>query len=337
MINPKFHGTNVVFWVGVVEQRDDSKAKDKKKLGRVRVRILGYHSDSLTENDTTGEGLPVNKLPWAYPIAPITSASMSGIGESPTGVVEGTWVMGLAMDGPAMQDLYYLGTLPGVPSKTSSGSNTGFRDPNGKYPKSDHLGESDVPRLARAEKISETSVQEKKNKLERFVLTAKAYSWSEPNVPYAAKYPFNHVRQTESGHLQEFDDTSGAERIQTRHTKGTFEEWHPDGSEVRKIFGDGYEIHLKDRNMLIKGDLNITVEGDARLKSRGSMYIESDKDIDLRALGSINMWSLKGIKMQTLKKITIFGLFGVSVGAIKGKASIGSPVNTAGGSARFVG
>ena len=39
-------------------------------------------------------------------------------------------------------------------------------------------------------------------------------NWNEPEVPYAAEYPLNHVRETESGHVEEWDDTVGAERYQ---------------------------------------------------------------------------------------------------------------------------
>ena len=46
----------------------------------------------------------------------------------------------------------------------------------------------------------------------------------EPRTPYGAQYPFNHVRETESGHIQEFDDTPGRERIHEYHRAGTFYE-----------------------------------------------------------------------------------------------------------------
>lgn len=87
------------WWIGVVEDR-----KDPEKLGRCRVRIFGYHTDSR-------EILPVKDLPWAIPIQPITSAGISGIGSSPLGPVEGTWVMGFFLDGDDMQQPAILGTI----------------------------------------------------------------------------------------------------------------------------------------------------------------------------------------------------------------------------------
>ena len=31
--------------------------------------------------------------------------------------------------------------------------------------------------------------------------------WDQPEIPYAAEYPHNHVYESEGGHLKEFDDT----------------------------------------------------------------------------------------------------------------------------------
>ena len=45
--------------------------------------------------------------------------------------------------------------------------------------------------------------------------------WSEPETPYAAEYPENHVYESTSGHIMEFDDTIDKERIHLRHEIGT--------------------------------------------------------------------------------------------------------------------
>lgn len=87
------------WWIGVVEDR-----MDPEKLGRCRVRIFGYHTDSR-------DLLPVKDLPWAIPIQPITSAATSGVGSSPLGPVTGTWVMGFFLDGEDMQQPAMLGTI----------------------------------------------------------------------------------------------------------------------------------------------------------------------------------------------------------------------------------
>ena len=137
------------WFVGVVEDRQDPKT-----LGRVRVRCLGYHTPDLTV-------LPTADLPWAHVMNPITSATVSGVGQTPLGMVEGTWVVGFFTDGEEAQLPMIMGTLPGVPaflpgettdeygrSRSASGQ-AGFEDPLGNFPK---YTETDVNRLAVNEK-----------------------------------------------------------------------------------------------------------------------------------------------------------------------------------------
>ena len=143
--------TNMNWWQGVVEDR-----MDPLKLGRVRVRILGL--DTEVKNIDENRGIPTVDLLWAYPMQPITSAAMNGIGETPLGEVEGTWVFGFFRDGEAGQDPVIIGTTGGIPQKQSDPSK-GFNDPLGKYPLPTHLNEADTNRLARNEKIDQTIVQ----------------------------------------------------------------------------------------------------------------------------------------------------------------------------------
>ena len=129
-----FMGKDGFTWfVGVVEDR-----KDPKFLGRLRVRVLGYHTDDKQK-------LPTVDLPWAHVMNPITSATVSGIGQTPLGAVEGTWVVGFFTDGEEAQMPVIMGTLPGRPNKTPTGEK-GFEDPNAAYPR--EANQSDVNRLA---------------------------------------------------------------------------------------------------------------------------------------------------------------------------------------------
>ena len=91
------------WWFGVVEDRDDPL-----RLGRCRVRILGYHTDDL-------EILPTDDLPWAMPVMPANSAGTSGVGWSPTGAVPGSWVVGFFADGPNGQHPMFFGTVGAIP------------------------------------------------------------------------------------------------------------------------------------------------------------------------------------------------------------------------------
>ena len=90
-----------LWWVGVVEDRIDPMS-----LGRVRVRVFGYHTSDKTK-------LATEDLPWAFCIQPCTSASAGGVGTSPTGPIEGTWVIGFWRDPDFLQEPMVFGTIPG--------------------------------------------------------------------------------------------------------------------------------------------------------------------------------------------------------------------------------
>ena len=294
-------------WFGVVEERDDSTASDGLKLGRVRVRVFGHQSAELLPDNASGEGIPTADLFWAYPMMPINSASMNGIGESPTGIVEGTNVVGFSRDGEAMQDLVIIGTHGGVP-KAVANTAKGFNDPKGVYPKEEFVGESDTNRLARNEKIDSTVVQTKLDSRTTEVPIALGGTWDEPINPYAAIYPFNHVKETESGHIHEYDDTPGAERTHRYHTTGTFEEIDKDGTQVEKIIKDHYQIILGDDYISVAGNVNvhvggsnsIYVGGNANVDIKGNLTAEVVGDIDVQcANANIEAETLVHIKTDT--------------------------------------
>ena len=93
-------------YTGVVENR-----YDPLKLGRCQVRIVGLHTEQKSV-------LPTADLPWAYPLQPITSAAMNGIGTAPVGPVEGTWVILFFRDEDQQQPIM-LGTVGGIPQSES--------------------------------------------------------------------------------------------------------------------------------------------------------------------------------------------------------------------------
>lgn len=253
-----------IWFNGVVEDRNDPK-----KLGRCRVRCLGYHTPDKTV-------LPTEDLPWAYPISPITSASMNGIGTSPVGPVEGTWVVGYFRDGKSAQEPVILGTIPGIPQDKPN-PNAGFNDPNAKYPKEDMLGESDTSRIARNENIDKTIIQTKKDNLESMdtVGIDGSSSITEPTTQYSATYPMNKVTETESGHVIEVDDTPGKERLHVYHKSGTFIEVHPDGSMVVKTPSGFMSFKQQSSDIHVKGDANVTVDGNSNIFTKKDSNIKT--------------------------------------------------------------
>lgn len=87
---------NFTWWIGVVEWNVDPAL-----LGRVKVRIFGYHSAAyLNEIET-------ENLPWA---SCLNAANVHGAYGRPS---VGEWVLGFFLDGSDAQEPMVLGVIPG--------------------------------------------------------------------------------------------------------------------------------------------------------------------------------------------------------------------------------
>ena len=87
-------------------------------------------------------------------------------------------------------------------------------------------------------------------------------------------YPYNHVFESESGHLTEVDDTPGNERTMRYHTAGSYEEIIADGTKTTKVVGDNFEIIMKDSNVYVGGNVNLTIGGTVRHLIKGDYHLE---------------------------------------------------------------
>ena len=317
-----FMGKNGFQWfVGVVEDR-----KDPQTLGRLRVRCLGYHSEGLDK-------LPTKDLPWAHVMNPITSATVSGIGQSPLGAVEGTWVVGFFQDGSDAQQPIIIGTLPGKPTEVpDTTSKKGFMDTSGNYPK--YKDESDVNRLSVNDKdLPHSSLTIRKADLDKKVGTAqidgifngvalipedldlgaervisphsdatiRGGEWDEPETAYATEYPHTHVYESEAGHIREIDDTPGSERIHERHASGTGYEIHPDGNKVTRVKQDSYTIISNDEYCHVQGTGRQTFDGGLRVRVNSTGTEGNNYNIEVGANANVNVEVNKGnINLTTL-------------------------------------
>jgi len=121
--------------------------------------------------------------------------------------------------------------------------------------------------------------------------------WNEPKttdpnksgtIRYAAVYPYNHVFETESGHIKEFDDTPGSERIHEYHTSGTFYEIDADGNKHTRVVGNDYEIIAGTNFVNIKGDVNLTIESNCKTYIKGDWNIQVDGNKYETVLGNVH-------------------------------------------------
>ena len=307
MYDNNFLGKNNFIWFnGVVEDR-----QDPQKLGRLRVRCVGIHTQNKDE-------LPTADLPWSQLIHPITSSGISGLGSSPGFIVEGTWVFGYFRDGYAMQEPMIIGTLPGKPVELAD-TTKGFYDPNGVYPK--YKDEVDTNRLA-VNDTAQPHLGLELRKLTRktgvptadfdvvpidehvgqtFIPASDGDTWNQPAIPYNATYPYNHVFESESGHIFEIDDTKDNERLFTSHRTGTSQEISPDGTQVNIIKGDHYNIISGKRQAVIEGNADITIGGRHKIYINKNGEENNHYDIQIGQNASVNIQVDKGDMNVVLK------------------------------------
>ena len=409
-------GNAFIWFSGVVEDRHDPLY-----AGRLRVRCLGYHTDSKSE-------LPTVDLPWATVMLSTASPGISGIGHSPSFLLEGSWVWGYFRD-EGYQEPIIVGSLPGKPVALGNTA-VGFNDPNSRLDKDGkkngisvypiHKNEVDTNRLAvndpsveavsltarkrnritgvptarfdglnnitqmsdmdaiAAQEIGlidpdyrglthftgggglasnkqkllnndadaieallygsgytdeewnarallirkysitqETDIQallaEIRNTVRGIIAndTTDAELWNQPEIAYKALYPYNHVFESESGHIKEYDDTPLHERIFERHISGSSYEYTPNGDRIDIITNNHYTLTSKDNLCNIQGNSDITVNG------RHKVYINKDGqndnhyDIQIGPNANVNIQVDKG----NLNVVTKTGQFNFDVGA----------------------
>ncbi len=264
---------------------------DPEKLGRVKVSVYGKH-----------DNIPVKELGWSNVLMPANTPATLGQGHSvnlkeeilwktgdllPEAItkpeekipglndipaktitdvapdygfdagkdvpitgdvrVQGSLVCGMFLD-PAMQEFLVIGTLP---TKTA-----GVKDNNLRV-----RGENDPH-------ADETKGQ------------------YEPLSPYDPTYPYNHVYETESGHVKEYDDTPGIERIKERHKSGTQYEIGPNGAKVERIVNDNYQLVAGNDTIEVKGSVKIIVSGDAKLSVAKDLTANVGGNIEANVTGN---------------------------------------------------
>ena len=416
-----------IWWQGVVEDRHDPLF-----LGRCRVRILGWHTEDKTE-------MPTESIPWAFPIQPITSAAQTGVGISPTGPVEGTWVVGFFRDGEAAQEPVFFGTLGGIPEDQAPdpSKQIGFSDPRIEKPDEEHpfvlsnkrLLSYDVDadaRVPRAPKlvshfsgadIIDVTKESTKNETTKIMSgivgdnpqiqvvveeygSRSAYpdinfmyepttprsargiygnfnevsgplskyglinqkkkwrqalgagfgvaentkdKWNEPDpeAMYGARYPYNHVQQTESGHLIEMDDTPNKERLHWYHRSGTFTEIGSLGHRITKVVSEDFKINLMNDYHRVVGSKYENIAGKLDVVSQKYFHKVKSGVFKVEAQGDIIFDNPTADFTVNSKGITLDASGGAIV--IKGrsisieKATAASTENTKGSETKKVG
>jgi len=129
-------------------------------------------------------------------------------------------------------------------------------------------------------------------------------------------YPFNQSWDSEAGHSIQLDDTPGRERVRIQHGKSkNFIEMHPNGDQVVKVFGEGFDITVGRKNILVEGPCTIVVKGDCNLQVGGDFNQQINGDYNLAVKGDMNIRGVGDISISGDANISISAseLFGGSL------------------------
>lgn len=157
---------------------------------------------------------------------------------------------------------------------------TGFKDPDGEFPRSEYTGAATTNKASREEWEPYVKLPDGTENLEL--------------VPtdWQPKYPYNKVEETSSGHRIETDDTPGEERLSFVHKDGSGIEMYPNtqdattfllnsvGRQVQLVGDDFVMIVNGNGDVHYKGNLNLNVDGDFNIACTNFTVTTTGKQIE---------------------------------------------------------
>ena len=219
---------------------------DPEKLGRCKVKLYHIH-----------DNIPTDELGWSIVLMPATTPAQNGLGSS-VNLQVGTLVTCQPLDS-TQQEFIITGTLP-----TKTDITTPTYNEDGEETESETVNTHDNNPRVRAEANPHAD---------------EISGTYEPESSYAPEYPYNNVYETESGHVTEYDDTPGHERITKRHKSGTQYEIGPNGSKIERIVRDNYQVVMGHDTLEVKGNVKIYVSGDANLAVSKNLTAQVGNDM----------------------------------------------------------
>lgn len=173
----------------------------------------------------------------------------------------------------------------------------GFTDPNKVYPTNEYSGAPDTNKLARGDDSHQSLLQKEKQRSSKINIANSNRTWDQPNSAYGAAYPFNQVMETEAGHILEFDNSPGRERINLFHKSGTYIEIDSNGSIVKKNLGNNFEITEKNNFIYVKGAYSLSVDGVSKILVKNNADIEVNGITNIIGHGDTNLKSANRLNL----------------------------------------
>jgi hypothetical protein len=314
MIEDSFAGlNNFIWWFGVVENR-----LDPLELGRCQIRVFGIHTQDKNS-------IPTEDLPWAHPIVPFGSSVvkpptegtmvfgfyadgkngrfpvlMGSVPGIPEEILDPSEGFADPLDAATKTNAGYPRPVANSTTTSNASGPRVINDSSKRYP--NKLNEPTTSRLARPSRADETGLYlgirsasiantsiaiQRRNRVTG-VKTSANTRWDEPFPSYNAKYPYNQVVETESGHSLELDDTPKFERVQLSHRVGSTLEFLPSGSVKTKSFNNRYDITMGNHKVYVNGKKEETIQSDCLIRINGKLVIEAD-GVEIISSGDMNL------------------------------------------------
>lgn len=150
-----------------------------------------------------------------------------------------------------------------------------FGDKSGRYPEAEYENTNSVNHSATG--------SGKTNKL-KVTGTAPGIDIKSQVEGLEAQYPLVQVIETESGHVIEYNDTPGSERVLIKHANGQGVDLRPDGSILVSAQGDGLVE-------VANGGHKLIVTGEGQLHYSGNLTLNVGGNFDINVGGSFNVQS----------------------------------------------
>lgn len=190
-------------------------------------------------------------------------------------------------------------------------SSFGFQDPTGEFPRNPYINQPS---------INFATVGRGRHRLS-FGGAADDLSVSL-DEPSTSNYSQIQTRETPSGHVLEFDDTFGAERILIKHRDGSGLELRADGSVLLVSRNNKIETVAGTNTVVIEGNCDLNYKGDLNLKVAGDYNLDVGGNFNVKVGGN-------GFeKVRGNKRVFVRGNRGnITKGSVS-TTTVGAVVNT---------
>lgn len=174
-------------------------------------------------------------------------------------------------------------TLPPGKAESLKDKRNGFSDPNGIFPKTEYERQSSVNEIARGFKRVNVELGGSVSDIDL-----------DLNEEPVSLYPNNQVKETASGHIVEYDDTPGAERVMIRHTSGSGVEMRADGTVIYGSTKNTVRVTACDEKVIVDGDGELQYNGNLKLKVAGDFDVEVGGDYNVTVKGDMEQNVTRG-------------------------------------------